>query len=415
MPRLADELGPLEVKRLEKPGYHPVGGVPGLILQITATGARSWILRVTVGAKRREIGLGPYPAVTLAAARSKAQAHRDDIVRGVDPVIARAAARDKLIQLQREHIAGQWSFRRCAEEYILTMAPGWRSSKHAKQWASTLEKYVYPLIGDLPVGKVHLDHVLAIIKPHWLERNETINRVRSRIEMVLDWATVMKYREGDNPARWKGNLDKLLAKRSIVAPVRNHRALAESDLAGFMSKLRALEGVSARCLEFAILTAARSGEVRMATWDEVDLMTNTWSIPGDRMKSGRAHRVPLSDAAVSLLLSLPRIDGHGLLFPGRVTGKPLSDMALSAVLRRMKVGAVPHGFRASFSSWCAASTNYPADVREMALAHAIGNETEAAYQRSDLFEKRRKLMADWAKFLIFDPRNENIATGALYG
>jgi integrase len=399
MPKIAKELGPLDVKRLTSPGYHAVGKVAGLMLQVTKTGARSWVLRTMVGAKRREIGLGAYPAVGLALAHQKAQATRDAIINGVDPVAARAARRELLAQQQREQHAMLWTFRRCAEEYIRSMAPGWRSAKHAKQWPSTLEKYVFPIIGELPVSDIGIDQVLAIVKPHWLTKNETINRVRSRVELVLDWATAMKYRQGENPARWKGNLDKLLARRSTVAPVKNHRALDETALPGFMTKLRQIVGTSARCLEFVILTAARSGEARLATWNEIDWTTGTWHIPGSRMKSGRPHRVPLSPQALQILSALDRFDDEAFIFPGRVTGRPLSDMSLSAVMRRMGVDAVPHGFRASFSSWCAASTNYPADVREMALAHAIGNETEAAYQRSDLFGKRRHLMTDWASFL----------------
>lgn len=405
MPKIAKELGPLDVKRLTRPGYHAVGKVAGLMLQVTKTGSRSWVLRTMVAGKRREIGLGAYPGVGLALAHQKAQAARDAIANGVDPVAARAAARELLAQQQREQLAMSWTFRRCAEEYMCSMAPGWRSTKHAKQWQSTLEKYVFPIIGECPVANIGIDQVLAIVKPHWLTKNETINRVRSRVELVLDWAAAMKYRQGENPARWKGNLDKLLAKRSTVAPVKNHRALDELALPGFMTRLRQVEGTSARCLEFAILTAARSGEARLATWTEIDWTTGTWHIPGPRMKSGRPHRVPLSPQALHLLSGLTRFDDEAFVFPGRVVGRPLSDMSLSAVMRRMGVDAVPHGFRASFSSWCAASTNYPADVREMALAHAIGNETEAAYQRSDLFDKRRHLMADWASFLGTAPKS----------
>lgn len=405
MPKIAKELGPLDVKRLTRPGYHAVGKVAGLMLQVTKTGSRSWVLRTMVGGKRREIGLGAYPAVGLALAHQKAQAARDAIVNGVDPVAARAAARERLAHQQREELAMSWTFRRCAEEYIRSMAPGWRNVKHAKQWQSTLETYVFPIIGDLPVANIGIDQVLIIVKPHWLTKNETISRVRNRVELVLDWATAMKYRQGENPARWKSNLDKLLAKRSMVAPVKNHRALDEASLPAFMERLRQIQGISARCLEFVILTASRSGEARLAKWTEIDRVTKTWHIPGPRMKSGRPHRVPLSLQALELLDMLPRIDQEAFIFPGRAAGKPLSDMSLSAVVRRMDVDAVPHGFRASFSSWCAASTNYPADVREMALAHAIGNETEAAYQRSDLFEKRRRLMADWASFLNAAPES----------
>ncbi len=398
MPRIARELGPLQVKRLTAPGYHAVGHVPGLILQVAPAGARSWVLRVTVGDRRREIGLGAYPGVTLALAHQKAQEVRDEIVAGIDPVAARAAARQAIVQQQIEETRLAWTFRRCAEAYIKAKAPGWRNQKHAKQWTNTLETYVFPSIGDLLVRNVNIGHVTAIIEPYWTTKNETISRVRNRIELVLDWATVRKYRTGDNPARWKGNLDKLLADRSIVAPVTAHRALDAADIYGFVEILRTVNGTGARCLEFVILTACRSGEARLATWDEIDTATKTWNIPGNRMKSGRPHRVPLSEEVIKLLKSLPRLEGTDLIFPGRLEGKPISDMTMTKVMRDMGVDAVPHGFRATFSSWTASSTAYPSEVREMALAHAIGDNTVAAYQRSDLFEKRRNLMNDWAKF-----------------
>lgn len=403
MPRIAKELGPLAVKHLTTPGLHPVGGVAGLMLQVSPTGARSWLLRVKVGDKRREIGLGAFPGVTLALAREKAQATRDDIAMGIDPVARRAAARQAIVEQQQQEKALNWTFKRCAEAYIKAKSPGWRSAKHKKQWEATLAAYAYPVIGDVLVRHVNITHITNIVEPHWATKNETINRVRNRIELVLDWATVRKLRQGDNPARWKGNLDKLLAERSIVAPVTGHKALPASELYGFMEALKSVPGTSARCLEFVALTACRSGEARLATWEEIDTASRTWAIPGPRMKSGRPHNVPLSDDVVALLEALPRVEGSKLIFPGAKKGKPLSDMSLSAVMRRMGVDAVPHGLRASFSSWCASSTAYPAEVREMALAHAIGNDTVAAYQRSDLFEKRRNLMADWAKFLSTAP------------
>ena len=400
MPRIAKELGPLAVKGLTTAGLHPIGGVAGLMLQVSPTGTRSWLLRVKVGDKRREIGLGAFPGVTLALAREKAQATRDDIAKGIDPVAQRAAARQTIVEQQQEEKALNWTFRRCAEAYIKAKKPGWRSVKHGTQWENTLAAYVYPVIGDVLVRHVNIAHITNIIEPHWATKNETIDRVRNRIELVLDWATVRKLRSGDNPARWKGNLDKAgFADRKIVGAVTGHRALPAGELFAFMQALKAVPGTSARCLEFVVLTACRSGEARLATWAEIDTKTKTWAIPGMRMKSGRPHSVPLSDEVVALLESLPRLEGTDLVFPGAKEGKPLSDMSLSAVMRRMGVDAVPHGFRASFSSWCASSTAYPSEVREMALAHAIGDGTVAAYQRSDLFEKRRNLMADWAKFL----------------
>lgn len=408
MPRIARELGPLEIKRLKAPGYYAVGGAAGLTLQITPSGNKSWLLRVKVGAKRREIGLGAYPGVGVALAREKAQQARDEIVAGVDPVAQRAQARQNIIQQQLEEKALEWTFRRCAESYIKARSPGWRNAKHGQQWENTLETYVYPTIGDMLVRHVNIGHVTAIIEPHWTTKNETMNRVRNRIELVLDWAKARKYRTGDNPAAWKGNLDKLLAVRSKVAPVVGHRALDAADLYGFMAILRGIDGMGARCLEFVVLTACRSGEARLASWEEIDTDSQTWSIPGDRMKSGRPHKVPLSAEVMQLLERLPRIEGETLIFPGARKGKPLSDMTMTKVMRDMGVDAVPHGFRATFSSWCASSTAYPTEVREMALAHAIGDGTVAAYQRSDLFDKRRNLMADWAKFINTVPAVGNV-------
>jgi len=404
MPRIAKELGPLSVEGLTIPGLHPVGGVAGLMLQVSSTGASSWLLRVKVGDKRREIGLGAYPGVGLALARQKAQQTRDDIEAGIDPVLQRAQARQAIVEQQQQEKALAWTFQRCAEAFIKAKTPGWRNAKHATQWTNTLTTYAYPVIGDVLVRNVNFNHITTIIEPHWATKNETINRVRNRIELVLDWATVRKLRSGDNPARWKNNLDKAgLAERKIVGAVTGHRALPAKALHGFLAALQAVPGTSARCLEFVVLTACRSGEARLATWAEFDMQSKTWSIPGQRMKSDRPHNVPLSDEVLALLEALPRMEGTTLLFPGAKEGKPLSDMSLSAVMRRMEVDAVPHGFRSSFSSWCASSTAYPSEVREMALAHAIGDGTVAAYQRSDLFDKRRNLMSDWAKFLHTAP------------
>ena len=404
MPRIAKELSPIEIKRLTTSGYHPVGGVAGLNLQISEAGTKSWVLRCKVGDKRREMGLGAYPGVGLALAREKAQQLRDEIVSGIDPVAQRLVNRQSIVQEQLEEKAMQWTFRACAEAYIKAKSPGWKSAKHAAQWPNTLATYAYPTIGDLLVRDINIGHITAIIEPHWASKNETINRVRNRIELVLDWATVRKYRSGDNPARWKGNLDKAgLADRSVVGKVTGHRALPAAKVFGFMEELRKLKGYGPRCLEFVVLTACRSGEARLATWAEFDMVEKTWNIPGDRMKSGRPHRVPLSDEVVSLLNGLERMEGTELLFPGKKEKAAISDMTMTKIMRDMGVNAVPHGFRATFSSWTASSTAYPFEVREMALAHAIGDGTVAAYQRSDLFEKRRNLMSDWAKFINSEP------------
>ena len=401
MPRVAKVLSPKIIANITGAGYHPVGGVAGLNLQISKAGTKSWVLRVKVGEKRREIGLGAYhPSGNgVAMAREKAQQIRDEIVAGVDPIAQRQINRQSIVQAQLEEKAMQWTFRACAEAYMKAKSPGWKNAKHATQWANTLETYVYPTIGNMLVRNINIGHITAIIEPYWATKNETISRVRNRIELVLDWATVRKYRSGDNPARWKGNLDKSgLADRSVVGKVTGHRALPSSKLFNFMEELRKLRGYGPRCLEFVVLTACRSGEARLAKWAEFDMVEKTWNIPGERMKSGRPHRVPLSDEVIALLNGLECMEGTELLFPGKKENAPISDMTMTKIMRDMCVDAVPHGFRATFSSWTASSTSYPFEVREMALAHAVGDGTVAAYQRSDLFEKRRNLMADWAKF-----------------
>ncbi len=407
MPRVAKSLSPIQIKGITSPGYHAVGGVAGLYLQVSNAGTKSWVLRVKVGDKRREIGLGAYdPSGNgLALAREKAQKVRDEILAGIDPVLQRSLNRQSIVQAQIEDKAMRWTFRACAEAYIKAKSPGWKNLKHASQWTNTLETYAYPTIGDLLVRKINIGHITAIIEPHWTSKNETINRVRNRIELVLDWATVRKYRTGDNPARWKGNLDKAgLAERSVVGKVRHHPAVQYREAYEFLNALKNTVGIGARCTEFVLLTGARSVEALQATWQELDLTGKIWNIPGERMKSTRPHRVPLSDDVICLLNSLPKIEGNNFVFPGRKSDGPLSGMTMNKIMKGLGFKdrdgriAVPHGLRSTFSSWVASSTSYPFEVREMALAHAIGDETVASYQRDDLFEKRRNLMEDWAKF-----------------
>ena len=394
MPKKAVELGPLQVSRLKAPGLHPVGGVAGLRLQITDTGARSWILRTTAGGRRIEKGLGGYPDVTLARAREKARDARDQIETGVNPIEAAKMAKSAL----QAAAASARTFDECSEAYIKAKSPGWSNAKHAAQWTSTLKTYASPVLGKLQVRHIDLPHILSVLEPIWTTKTETASRVRMRLEAVLGWATAKKYREGPNPARWRGHLDQMLAKPGDVAKPKHHTALPAVALGAFMRDLRNQEGQGARALEFAILTATRSGEVRGATWSEIDLKATVWIVPAERMKSGREHRVPLSHAAVDLLRTLPHIKGNELVFPAPRGGQ-LSDMTLSAVLRRMGVPAVPHGFRSTFRDWAAESTNYPNHVAEMALAHTIGDKVEAAYRRGDLFAKRAKLMQAWDDFL----------------
>lgn len=384
----------MEVRRLTEPGTHFVGAVPGLALQVLPTGARTWVLRVMVAGKRREMGLGGYPAVTLAQAHELARAAREKVKSGIDPIEEGRAARSA----QAATRAAALTFEQCATKYIAANASGWKSAKHAQQWRNTLEQHVFPIMGQLLVHDVALSHVLAVLEPIWHTKTETASRLRGRIESVLAWATVRQYREGENPAQWRGHLDKLLPKPGKVAKVEHHAAVPIDAAGAFLVDLRAVAGMGARALEFLILTAARSGEVRGATWAEVDTDAKVWTIPAARMKAGKEHRVPLSDVALALLKALPRIAGTDVVFPG-TKGQPLSDMTLAAVMRRMEVDAVPHGFRSTFRDWAGERTSHAREVIEHAMAHQLKDKAEAAYQHGDLFEKRRRLMDDWAAFL----------------
>lgn len=411
MPRIAAKLSPLDVGRLTTPGLHFVGGVAGLALQVLPprtdadgreTQARTWVLRVKIGDKRRDIGLGGYSdvGVGVGEARRKAMEARDKIERGIDPIEERREAKSALKAQQAATI----TFKEAAEKYIATHEAGWKSPKHAAQWKGSLANHVYPKIGPLSVRDIELPQVLAVLEPIWTTKTETAGRIRGRIETILDWATTRGYRTGLNPARWKGHLQNQLGDPSKVSKVVHHPALPVDEVGAFMKSLRGVGGMGARALELAILTAARSGEVRGATWAEIDLSEGTWTIPGSRMKMGKEHRVPLSTAAKTLLSELPRMAGTDFVFPSSIGGQ-LSDMTLSAVLRRMEVKAVPHGFRSSFRDWAAERTSYPREVCEMALAHTVGNKVEAAYLRTDLFERRRRLMDEWATFVgIVQPK-----------
>jgi integrase len=398
MPRIAKELTAVEVRRLLVPGLHPVGTIPGLRLRVKPTGAKSWVLRTTVGARRAELGLGGYPGVTLAQAFERARDALDSIRKGIDPAAERRSNRETI----------EWTFKKTSLAYIADNRAGWKNPKHAQQWENTLATYAYPVFGDKHVRDVNKGDVLACIRPIWTTKNETADRLRNRIELVLKYAVRSDLRpEGPNPASWRECVEGVLPPPSKVAKVEHHAALAIDDMHAFMQRLHAAEGMGARALEFAILTAARSGEVRGATWQEFDLQAAVWSIPKGRMKSDRPHRVPLSDKALELLEALPRMEGRDLLFTGQ-GDKPLSDMTLTAALRRMKVPVTAHGFRSTFRDWCAERTATPNEVAEMALAHAVGDATEAAYRRGDLFEKRRELMELWAKFIDTPPPKGNV-------
>jgi len=393
MAKIAKELKALEVARLTKPGLHNVGGVSGLSLHIVPTGARTWILRVMVAGKRREMGLGSFPTVTLAGAREAARLARAKIESGIDPIEEKRAQKSALAASR----ASAQTFQQCAEAYIAAKESGWKNAKHADQWRNTLATYAYPVMGNLLVSDIGQEHVMKIIEPMWTEKTETATRVRGRIENVLDWATVRKYRTGDNPARWRGHLDKLLAAPEKVTKVEHHAALPYNTINGFMSELRKEAGMGARALEFAILTAARSGEVRGATLDEVDLDAGVWTIPADRMKAGKEHQIPLSEDAIQVIRGINREAGIKLLFPS-AKGTELSDMTLTAVLRRMEKPVTAHGFRSTFRDWAGETTAYPREVIEHALAHQLKDKAEAAYARGTLLDKRRRLMVDWAKY-----------------
>lgn len=392
MPKKSKELSALEVKRLSKPGRHAVGVIPGLLLVVKESGAKSWILRTMVGDRRRNIGLGGYPEVSLADAREKAKEAKKLIEQGVDPVEEKGAKKRALRALSQ-----RLTFAEAASLCHKQKSPEFKNDKHAKQWINTIETYANPTIGDLPVDEIELHHILSVLEPIWHTKTETASRLRQRLEAVLSWATVSGHRTGDNPARWQGHLDAVLPKPGKLKKVKHHAAVPWQQMGSFMQDLRKRSGMAARCLEFIILTAARSGEARLAQWDEFDLENRVWTVPADRMKAHRDHTVPLTDDAINLLKALPRLEGSPYVFPA-ARGGALSDMAISAVCRRMKVDAVPHGFRSSFRDWAAENTNFPREVAEMALAHIIESKVEAAYRRGDLFEKRRRLMGGWAAF-----------------
>ncbi|MCK2096874.1 tyrosine-type recombinase/integrase [Thauera aromatica] len=396
MPKKAKELGPLDVKRLVEPGLHAVGGVAGLHLQVLPSGGKSWVLRIVIGGKRCDVGLGGFPDVPLAMAREKAREVREAVQQGRDPIAERATARS-LLAAQR---GAEITFDECARKFIEAKSAEWKSAKHAAQWSATLETYASPVIGTMQVRDIELAHIVKILEKDnfWTTKTETASRVRGRIESVLDWATVRGFRKGANPARWKGHLDKLLPAPKKVSKIEHHAALPVDEMGAFIRDLRQREAIAARALEVLILTAARSGEIRGMTWDEVDLDAAVWVVPAERMKAKREHRVPLSTRAIEVLRAQPVVAGD-LVFPGMREGAPLSDMTLTAVLKRMgRPDLTAHGFRSTFRDWAAERTNYPREVAEAALAHTIENKVEAAYRRGDLFEKRCRMMEDWSKF-----------------
>ncbi len=390
-----DKLTVKAVAATKEPGRYSDGG--GLYLHVGKSGGRSWVLRYMIEGKAREMGLGPVDDVSLSEARDKATDARKLLKSEKrDPL----TARKETAQAAAVEAAKTITFKVAAERFIAAHAPTWKNPKHAAQWPSSLEAHAYPTFGHLPVAEVDTTLVLKALEPIWHTIPETASRVRGRVEAVLDWARVRGYRDGPNPALWRGHLAHLLPARAKVQKVQHHAALPYAEMGAFMVDLRQRDALAARALEFMILTAGRTGEVMGATWDEVDMAAAVWTIPGDRMKAGREHRVPLTPQAVAILEALGAEHGRkGFVFPGARKGRPLSNMAALMLLRRMeRSDLTAHGFRSTFRDWTAEQTAFPGEVAEAALAHVVGDKVEAAYRRGDLFEKRRKLMEAWADY-----------------
>ncbi len=416
MPRKAQGLTAAKV-RTAGPGRYGDGA--GLVLFVKPNGQRFWTIRYMIAGRAREMGLGPASgvgAVSLKEARERAEEQRRVLRVGRDPLIERDAAAVAARAAAQRAEARRKTVRDVAALYIQAHEASWRNAKHRQQWQSTLTTYVFPIMGDLPVADAESGHVMDVLEPIWTAKPETASRVRMRIEAVLDYARSRGWRSGENPARWRGHIANLLPRRARVRKVEHHAALPWSEIGAFMTALSQQESVAALALRFTILTAGRTGEVIGARWSEIDLSAGSWTIPPQRMKAGREHRVPLSKSATSVLRELLplRDSARGeWVFPGERTGRPLSNMAMLMLLRRMNSGGgspprwrdprsgepiTPHGFRSTFRSWAEECTNHGREVAEAALAHAVRDKTEAAYQRGDLLEKRRRLMDDWAAF-----------------
>jgi integrase len=395
--RAIGRLTALKVEKAKEPGMYPDGG--GLYLRVTPAGTKNWVLRFMLDRRPRWMGLGPLALYGLQEARAKALDARRKRHEGIDPIETRRAERAQ----QRLDEARAITFKQCAEAYINAHRAGWRNGKHAGQWGATLSTYAYPIIGALSVQAVDTGLVLKVLEPIWATKPETANRLRGRLENVLDFAKVCGYRSDENPARWRGHLAKLLPASSKVRQVKHHSALPYSELPEFLVSLRGQSSIAARALEFTILTAARTGESIGATWGEVNWTDKVWIIPSKRMKGGKEHHVPLCERALTILREIKATEdtrnSSQFVFSGGKPGRPLSNMAFLMLLRRMgRADLTVHGFRSSFRDWAAERTNFPSEVAEMALAHAVGNKVEAAYRRGDLFEKRRRLMQQWATF-----------------
>lgn len=396
--RLIQRLKALSAERVKEPGMYPDGA--GLYLQVARGGSKSWIFRYRFAGREREMGLGPLNTVSLAEAREAALEARKLKFKGIDPIEAkRSAAIDRRMETTR-----LITFDDAVAAYLKTRSTARENAKHSAQWESTLKTYASPHFGSAPVAQVDTALVVKALEPIWAVKTETASRLRGRIEAVLDWATVSGFRSGENPARWKGHLDKILPAKAKVAKVSHHNALPFQKITAFMTDLSAQPGQGARALEFAILTAARTGEVIGATWGEIDLDGAVWIVPGDRMKAGKEHRVPLSPEAMAVLRSLSIGAPNDPVFASQRPDRPLSNMAMLKTLERMKrKDLTVHGFRSTFRDWAAETTSHPSEVVEMALAHSVSNKVEAAYRRGDLFSKRRALMEEWSRYTRATP------------
>jgi integrase len=380
-----------EVAALKAPGTHRVDR--NLYVQITESGTRSWLFRYTRDGVAHGMGLGPLDLVSLAEARDKALDARRQLLNGIDPLGVRRAQRQQALLDAARRI----TFQECADRYIAAYAAGWRNAKHKQQWENTLRDYTYPVIGPLAVADIDTTLVLKVLEPIWETKAVTAHRLRGRIERILDWAKANSYRQGENPARWRGHLAQILPALARKATVNHHEALPYAEIPAFMAALRAQDGIPARCLEFTILTATRHGEARGAQWAEIDPAARTWTIPAERMKTGKKHTVPLSARVLTLLADMPRAGSY--IFENGRAGRPFRDKVVTAVLEQSgRPGVTVHGFRSTFRDWAAEQTHYQNHVVEMALAHAIGDKVEAAYRRGDLLQKRRDLMQDWAVY-----------------
>ncbi|MFA5040191.1 MAG: integrase arm-type DNA-binding domain-containing protein [Bdellovibrionales bacterium] len=401
-----NKLSPLTVSRLKTKGMYHDGG--GLYLRVKPNGGKFWVLRYTLHGKAREMGLGAFPTASLSNARTKATEWKKLLAEGKDPISARAKGKAK----DKKTEDNEKTFKDCAEAYIDAHKSGWRNSKHAQQWSNTLEAYVYPFFGSVPVQDIDVALVMNVLeqkkadfgkgKTLWTARAETASRLRGRIELILDWAAARGYRTGENPARWRGHLENLLPHKAKVRRVVHQPALPYEKIGDFSASLKEQDGMAAKVLWFTILTACRTSEAIGATWQEIDLDRKLWVIPETRIKAGREQRVPLSDAAIKLLRNIrgkEKVSPTAWIFAGRKRGRPLSNMAMLVLLKRMKRSDITvHGFRSSFRDWAAEQTNFPREVAEAALAHAVDDKVEAAYRRGDLFEKRRQLMDAWARY-----------------